>query len=279
MQNQFLRSPISYVGCKYALLLPIFKAFGPHTYNRFIDVFSGSATVAVNMNDAKQIICNDGSKPLTLLYSTMQQLSYEDIRAALEVYVGHFRMENGNKAGFLELRTLYNSDPERHILALLILVVCAFNGNVHFSGMRLTSTAGDGGFTKYRYDCIRKFHRRLVGKNITITNQLFQDIDYGTFGKGDAVYADPPYRIASVEYCRGWTDEHECSLYDILDRLDAQGAKWVLSNAMELNGRTNNILKDWATDRYRVYDLKISYDNCTPHRRNLGRTREILVAN
>lgn len=63
------------------------------------------------------------------------------------------------------------------------------------------------------------------------------------------VYFDPPYLIIEVPYNVNWNEDDEKDLLNLLDELNGKGKKFVLSNVVLSNGKTNEIwiYKQWDT--------------------------------
>ena len=69
--DEYIKSPLNYIGGKYKLLPQIIPLF-PREINTFVDLFVGGANVAINVN-AKNIVCNDN---LVYFYVMISQHVY-----------------------------------------------------------------------------------------------------------------------------------------------------------------------------------------------------------
>lgn len=100
----------------------------------------------------------------------------------------------------------------------------------------------------------------------------------------DFVYADPPYLISNAAYNEkstngGWGIKEEQDLLNWLDKLSKKGVRWALSNVLENNGQSNDLLKDWSKS-YNVFHLNHTYGNCNYHRANKSNdSDEVLITN
>ncbi|MEB2818608.1 DNA adenine methylase [Campylobacter upsaliensis] len=74
-KEQFIASPLNYVGGKYRLLTQLFPLF-PKDINIALDLFCGGANVGINMS-AREIILNDSLSELTKLYQNLQQKTHK----------------------------------------------------------------------------------------------------------------------------------------------------------------------------------------------------------
>lgn len=81
-KNNFVKSPLNYTGGKHKLLPQIIPIIydRPYTYDNFVDLFTGGANVAVNV-DANRIIANDFDSHVIDIYKRFQLLTVEEIYA------------------------------------------------------------------------------------------------------------------------------------------------------------------------------------------------------
>ena len=97
------------------------------------------------------------------------------------------------------------------------------------------------------------------------------------------IYCDPPYFITTGTYNDGnrgfkdWKIKQEYELYEYLDRADAKGIKFALSNVIEHKGKVNEILLEWS-QKYRVINLDYDYSNASYNTKK-GDSREVLIVN
>lgn len=70
-------------------------------------------------------------------------------------------------------------------------------------------------------------------------------------------------------------DKHEfkeIKLLEILDELNSRGVKFALSNVLEHNGKSNDILKDWAK-KYKINYLNYDYNNANADKKIKNKVR------
>lgn len=96
------------------------------------------------------------------------------------------------------------------------------------------------------------------------------------FGQGDLVYLDPPYLISSSEYNKMWNEECERSLMAEMDRLDAKGIRFAVSNVINYRGRKNDAFRRWATG-YNMHPISSNYISYRDNTRK--DCNEVLVTN
>ena len=91
-------------------------------------------------------------------------------------------------------------------------------------------------------------------------------------------YFDPPYLITQAPYNATWTENDEIDLLKKLDELNKKGYKFALSNVIESNGKTNEILKKWAK-KYNIIYLNRKYLNSNYRKKNITIAQEVLITN
>lgn len=294
----FIKSPFNYTGGKYRLLSQLMPLF-PET-NTFVDLFCGGGTVGVNVN-AKNIYMNDKDQYVFGLLSYLQENSSAVIIERLEKLIEDFGLtqsykngiqfyKNGvkdnlglsrfNKAGFMRLRDAFNQEVHSgkvNYNLLLCLMIYAFNYQMRFNRKgEFNTPVGKGDFNPALHTNIKLFCEALKNKNIVLSNYDFDDFnlpeDPNTF-----VYCDIPYIITDLKvYHTAWDIEDEKRFYSFLDNLKC---KWAVSNVFTTNGKTNNLLIEWA-QKYNVYHLNFDYATCSYHRKNHSTiTDEVLIRN
>ena len=109
------------------------------------------------------------------------------------------------------------------------------------------------------------------------------EIDLSRLTAEDFVYCDPPYLITTGSYNDGnrgfkdWNEKEEKALYSLLEQLDHQGVRFALSNVIEHKGKTNQILKNWAS-KYKIIEIERDYSNSS-YNTAAGESREVLIIN
>ena len=118
-----------------------------------------------------------------------------------------------------------------------------------------------------------------------LTTNDFSALSPEKLSTNDFVYTDPPYLITVGSYndgkrgFEGWTKAHDEKLFDLLNRLDARGVKFAMSNVTEHKGKQNERLIEWAS-KYNVHELNFNYDNSNYQADNkANKTIEVLITN
>lgn len=309
MKEKFLRSCLNYTGGKYKLLPQLFPLF-PNEFNNFIDLFTGGGVVGINMADSydlfnlseKKFILNDIEPHVIDLFKFLQTHSYDQLVERIEriiaVYGLSDTLKNGyvfynldsgtgassyNKEKYVNLRNDYNTgkfeNDDRNIV-FYILIIFGFNNQIRFNSKgEYNLPVGKRDFNSNMRSKLKEFQETLHNHEFVFENKDFREITDIT--ANDLIYCDPPYRITTASYNEsgGWGLEDDLALFDYLDKANAIGAKFVLSNVAVHKGRENNELVQWAS-KYNLHILNYHYNNSNyqSNAKNSS-TVEIVVTN
>lgn len=280
----YIKSPMNYVGGKYKILDQLFSVL-PKQVNTFIDLFAGGCNVGVNVN-ANTIICNDQLTPLIELYQYFQKHPVEHIINEIQSRISEFDLISQSEEGYYKLRERYNKD--KNCMDFHTLVCFAFSNNIRFNKYKEFNIPFAKGTRRYNPRMEKNlinFHSAIHSKNIEFTNMDFCELDLSKLNKNDLVYCDPPYLISEAQYNnqtgygKGWTEEEEHKLLDLLDELHKQDIKFALSNVFKHKGNSNEILIEWSK-KYTVHNINKKYNNCSYNLKNRNaETLEVLITN
>ena len=235
MSKKYIKSPINYSGGKYRLLKNILPLF-PEDIDTFVDLFCGACTVGINV-EAKNIIFNDYIPYIPLLFNTWKDKSLAEINRYIDKTIKENNLNSDNKEGFLEFRKKYNET--KNIEDLFILICYSFNFQMRFNNNhQYNSSFGYNASTMNENirNNVNLFVNLIQSKNTLFQSQDFRDVNLKDLSNKDFVYCDPPYLISSAVYqdgkrgFKGWCQQDDVDLYNILDELDKQGVKFALSN-------------------------------------------------
>ena len=230
-----MRKPfLKWAGNKFRVLPELLPLIG--TPRRYIEPFSGSTAVALNVN-AEEYVLNDINKDLINLY---RYLTNPNDDSFLKYCDELFRPENNDKEEYLAFRELFNNSTdtlERSRLFVYLNRHC-FNG--------LTRYNSKGGFNvpfgkmknpKCPVNEMMAFRMYYLQKNHRFVSTSFEDSAlYENIGSGDVVYFDPPYVPASetasfTDYAKeGFTYDQQVQLAELAESLSNRGAKVIISN-------------------------------------------------
>lgn len=278
-----VKSPLNYTGGKSKLLPQILPLF-PNKIDLFIDLFCGGCNVGANVN-AEQVIYNDQMGQIIDLYQKWASDGIEETIEYIESQIKKFKLDKQNQEGFLALRQQYNQYKD--IRDLFILVAYSFNHQIRFNSKgeyNMPFGKDRSEFNKRMKDNLIKFVEQIKKQNAKFLKQSFETLDPDTLPKDTFIYADPPYLITVASYNEngGWNEQMEYKLLEYLDKCTSRGIKFALSNVLEMNGKSNDILKKWVIKRgYKVHHLNYTYGNCNYHKtdKTKNQTDEVLITN
>lgn len=278
----YLRSPLNYIGGKYKLLGQILPLF-PKNIDTFYDLFAGGLNVSLNVT-ARSIVAYEIMTPLVDLYRFWYKTSTSIVLNKISATIGKFQLSSSNQAGYNTLRAEYNTT--RDPLLLFVLICYSFNHQVRFnSRLEFNSPFGrdrskfNDNISENLVSTISAIHQ----KKISFRAKSCLSLPVSRLNSDAFLYADPPYLITTAAYndgkrgFEGWNMEKEQKLLALLDKANAKGLKFALSNAIENKGRVNSLLLAWAS-KYKIHEMAASYANSSYNANRLG-TREVLITN
>ena len=266
-----IKSPLNYSGNKYRMLEELLEVFGGGI-STFLDVFGGGGTVGVNVK-ATKIIYNDSISHIPRMYQAIQELGAEKAFELVNGVVEEYELSKTNEKGFLKLREDYNNGKNKwyHLYAL---ITNSFNYQLRFNqsgGYNSSFGRNRSHFNPRLKKRFKLFSKRINNLNIQFLNKDFRELDYSKLKKGDVVYLDPPYFLGNAVYQdsakkgKGWSLQDDLDLFDVCDKLNEEGVKFVMSNAFRLKGKEHKTLIKWA-GKYNTKFPKVQYLNCSYHK-------------
>lgn len=283
MNQEYIKSPINYVGNKYRLIKQIIPLF-PKKISMFVDAFGGSGTVLMN-TEADHYIYNDVNPYVSGIVLGLFSTPYDEIIKQIESVISEYDLNMTNKEGFERLRDDYNNGRKDWI-TLYTLMCHSFNHQFRFNSKHeYNSSFGKNRsyFSDRQRQDLLTLKQRFENKEpVTVFSKNVLNFDFSDFDKNDLIYFDPPYFNSVGNYndgrrgFEGWTAEHERKLYELLDKLDEQGTRWALSNNLKYD---NEFLDVWK-DKYNIHCLSGDYLNCNYHKKDREtKDVEVLVTN
>jgi len=286
-------NPISYPGNKNKLLKEIVPLF-PDDISIFVDVFCGSGVVGVN-SAAKTIYCNDNNPYIIEVLRYFYENDFETVIGELEriieaygltysrihpkgtyVEYKHEGLSLYNKEGYERLKDDYNKRHE--VSKLVVLLIYGFNHYLRFNGKgEFNVPVGKVDLSQSIYGHLKSFLDGIKGKSLNFSTLDFKDEILYEMPKA-FYYYDPPYLVTTAPYNNNWGVQEENNLLSLLDRLNAEGKLFALSNVFLSNGKENAVLKKWS-ENYHVHFMKRQYRNANYQKINITDTIEVLVTN
>lgn len=149
MKNNYIKSPMNYVGGKYKLLPSIIPLF-PNEIDTFVDLFCGGFNVGINVN-ANRIIGNDIDKKVIDLLEMFKTYNGEKLISEINEIIEKYKLSKTNVYGYeyygsnssdgvakynkdkyLKMRKDYNNNQD-NILLFYTVIIFAFNNQIRFN--------------------------------------------------------------------------------------------------------------------------------------------------
>lgn len=305
---EFIKSPINYTGNKYRILDQITKYF-PKKVDTFVDLFSGGATVGFNVN-AKKIILIDSNEKIVNLLIYLASSEFELLVKELEKLIKKYNLSysakygyekyklfidgnNGlkkyNEIGFYSLREDYsnlkNKKTKKANSMLYLLTIYGFNNDMRFNKAgNFNLPVGKTDLNKNNIKKLKDFIKRSKRINYEFIIGDFRDNHIKKIVKeAGFVYIDPPYLITKATYNEngGWSEEKERELLGLLDEIDSNNGKFVISNILNKKNKINIPLNEWINiKKHKVVQIDYHYRSSSYNKKNRdGSEREIIVLN
>ena len=277
MNENYIKSPLNYVGGKYKLLKHIIPLF-PSGINTFVDLFGGGFNVGANV-EAEHIVYNDIQKEVVEFLNYIKGNNVENLLYEIESYIEIYKLSKENKEGYLALREDYNSGIKTP-MKFYTLICYAFNNQIRFNkngGYNMPFGANRSSFNPSLKNKFIEFCNKVNEIDCVFLNIIFEKFDFSELDENDFVYCDPPYlnSVASYNEGNGWTEQHEKTLLDILDKLNDNNIKFALSNNLKYE---NKLLQEWK-NKYKVHYLYANYSNCNYQKKDKSEDIEVLITN
>ena len=295
MKDRIVRSPLFYVGDKRKLM-PQIKLHFPSHIDRFIEPFVGGGSVFMNV-DADGFLLNDLNHIVIQIHSMLSSYCdrkddfFREVFSLIRKYglTSSFLgipQERGkscdckdvNREAYNRMKTDFNSGGRKDGMLLYLLIIYGFNHMIRFNKKgEFNLPVGNLDFNENVYNALNDYFAQTERKQPQWHSQDFKaflaEIE---FRKDDLVYLDPPYLISSSEYNKMWNEECERNLIREMDRLDAMGVRFAVSNAITYRGKKNDIFGEWAK-KYNIHPISSNYISYWDNSRK--ESGEVLVTN
>jgi len=251
--------------------MPVLLEHFPKDVETFYDVFAGGLSVTVNC-DYENIVSNDIIKPMVEFYEIIQR--YGNVEDLIQM-VKNSAISKTDQDEYYRVREAFNKTQNPYLF--FSLVSSCMNNMMRFNKKsKFNQSFGKRTVNKSTITKLRDYHRIIHEKDI-----LFTNYDYVEFltkleiGPGDFVYLDPPYSITDPGYGTYRLWNNEIMLYSMLEMLNANGVRFMMSNVREHNGKVNPYLD--KLNGYEIIDLDFDYEKVA---RKKGKvTKEMIVKN
>ncbi len=310
-KNELVRSPLNYTGNKYRILNQLIPHM-PKEINTMVDLFSGGATVGLNV-EAKEVFFVDSNERVVNLLKHLSSRKYEELLRELLKIIDNYSLSkssvkgyafykkqikgdnpnNGlkqyNEKGYYKLREDYNSLKNKNTKKandmLYVLMVYAFNNDMRFSKEgNFNLPIGKTDFNLNNALKLKTFIDRTQEKKChficgDFESSKIKNIVYDA----DFIYMDPPYLITRAVYNESgqWTNEDEHRLLDFIDELLKKEKMFMLSNVIEKKNKRNEPLYYWVhknTQNIDLIDIKYNYRSSSYNKINRdAKEQEIII--
>lgn len=295
MKDRIVRSPLFYVGDKRKLISQIMTYF-PNHIDRLIEPFVGGGSVFMNV-DADGFLLNDLNYIVIQIHSMLSSYCdrkddfFREVFSLINKYGLTSRFlgipqehckssdcKDVNREAYNRMKIDFNSGGKKDIMLLYLLIIYGFNHMIRFNKKgEFNLPVGNLDFNENVYNALNDYFAQTETKQPQWHSQDYSaflaEID---FRKDDLVYLDPPYLISSSEYNKMWNEECERNLIREMDRLDAMGVRFAVSNAITYRGKKNDIFGDWAK-KYNIHPISSNYISYWDNSRK--ESGEVLVTN
>ena len=286
-------SPILYMGNKSRLIRRGLVNLFPQNIRTFVDVFAGSATVAMN-TDAQYYIINDTDDTLHAYYNMFSTYHNKDIVKHIKKRIDEFDLPKKTtircfsdkvevekyKKSYHLFRDTYNKN--KNTLDLYTLMFFAFSQQfrVNKNG-DFNMPFGNNCFSPKNEESISNGCYFFSQKNFITYKEdfwnLFQKIQ---IENNDFIYFDPPYSITTATYTENaqWGVADDLRLFSICENLNNQGIKFGISNVLLNKGIENTLLKEFCKDNgfYVFSPNNFQYHACSKENK---KQQEVYVCN
>ena len=255
------KSPINYSGSKDIILPSILKALPPKV-DTFVDVMGGAFNVGANITAIKKVVYNELNP---YFYELVNWIFGEDRNCfvqKVEDKIEEYGLIKATKEPYDLLRESYNKN--QNPLELYVLHMYAFQNIIRFnSSHKFNTPIGVAGYSEDIKQRILNF--KVKAPKIKLLNEDYVNLQWNSFPTGTVFYFDPPYYITSAAYndgkrgMKGWGEDEEKELLDILTEIDKLGYLFILSNVLYHKEKENHILLEWINENgYRIIDIGTS---------------------
>ena len=290
-----LYSPLNYQGNK-SRIVDYLLALLPNDTTSIREIFCGSAIVSfasqinhIYLNDINPYILdliryfhnNEAEAIITQADEVIERYGLTNTfyqGRAIYPEFQHEGLSRYNKDAYNLLRADYNTDKD--IVKLFVLLIYGFNHYLRFNNKdEFNVPVGKVDFVKTLRDKTRTYCNAIRNKQLHITNldfrceQLYIGAEQTTL-----FYFDPPYLITQAPYNISWTEQDERDLLNLIDGLNDNGYRFMLSNVSQSNGKRNNLLCDWM-QKYNVRHIHRQYLNSSYQKKNLSAADEVVISN
>ena len=256
-------SPLNYIGNKTRVIPDIRKNL-PQDIETFIDAFGGGFNVGINIH-SQNVIFNEYNHFVKELIESFWRYDTYSYIIYMKKIIGQFQLRRGEKESYLKVRDYYNSFPEgqRDPRLLLVVILYSYQQQIRFNGNHeFNNPIGMRWFNDKILEKLISFSRRIKQLQVKFFCGDYQEMLKHVNDGHTFIYLDPPYMLTNGSYndgkrgFKGWNRVLEDELFRFLDKLNAEGSRFMLSYVLEHKGKINQNLLDWVNKNgYHIKEL------------------------
>lgn len=290
-----LYSPLNYQGNKSRIVDCLIELI-PDDTTSIREIFCGSAVFSFS-SEVTQIYLNDVNTYILDLIKYFHSTDALKIIEQADKVISDYGLTNSfyeskvlypeykheglsryNKVAYNHLRDDYNKDKD--ISKLFVLLIYGFNHYLRFNSKdEFNVPVGKVDFVKALRDKTKAYCDAIKVKQLYITNFDFREpMLYDKVEKTTLFYFDPPYLITHAPYNMFWREQDEIDLLNLLDRLNIDNYRFILSNVSQSNGKRNDLLCEWM-QKYNVRHIHRQYLNSSYQKKNISKADEVVISN
>lgn len=237
-----MKSPIKWAGGKSKLIPHIKELIKDLKIKRYVDLFSGSLAIPLEINFKKYVL-ND----INFIVINLYKIIKSNINELIILLEDLNKKENNNKIKFQEIKDEFNILKFKKNLKIKDKIRLAgifiYLNKRSFNGLYRENKKGIYN-VPYRENKSNIFDKELFinlskyfnNNNIIFTNYSFEDFDISCFKKNDLVYLDPPYypskKSKFTSYSKeGFTIKQQEKIAELCNELNNKNIKFILSNS------------------------------------------------
>lgn len=277
------------MGNKYKLLSQLIPLF-PKKCDIFVDLFGGSGVVSMNYQGRKRTIYNEFNKNIVELVKMIVGSKPQELDAYFKNKIKYYNLPtlstNKEKSiirqkSYNKMREDYNKNTLKDYRDLFLLICYSINHLIRFNSKNeFNAPNGNNAYNQNNKLDIINMHKYM--QNVELKSEDALTFDFSILTADSFVYCDVPYLNTEAVYNEkrafgGWTIESDYKIFDILEKLNANGVKWGFSNVFSNRGKINQHLIDWCNkNNWNVYHLDRNYN---PFSKGNSGSDEVYICN
>lgn len=240
--NFNIKSPIKWAGGKLKIIPYIQDIIKDIKYERYIDLFSGSLAIPLDLQ-IKTCIINDINFILINLYENIKDNLKDLLKLLKELNHDKYNCKDEFQKIKDEFNVLKFNDKCTNKEKVRLAGIFIYLNKRSFNGLYRENKSGiynvpyrENKSNIYDKELLKNISKYFNDNNITFLNKSFEEYKISFFKKDDLVYLDPPYYPSNkskfTNYSKdGFNVEHQKKLAVLCEKLNKKGVKFIMSNS------------------------------------------------